>query len=88
MLGCGTACAIAPVRLPGVGLIDGAVQVYVVPAGTITAPPFVGLTVNDKALQIADGVCAGMTGLGFTFTVTVNVPPAHNSGDPEVGVTV
>tara|TARA_R110002020_G_scaffold163582_1_gene349670 strand:- start:89 stop:355 length:267 start_codon:yes stop_codon:yes gene_type:complete len=50
----------------------------------MVAPPFVGFTVKVSPLQIV-GVWVGMTGLGLTLTVTVNVFPTQV---PEVGVTV
>jgi len=46
-----------------------------VDAGTIVAAvgvPLVGETVNALPLQIA-AVCAGMTGIGLTVTVTVKL---------------
>ena len=80
-------CAVpeAPPVIPPVTV--GADQVYVVPAGTIVAAVGVAsvkVVVNDPPLQI-DAVCAGITGFGFTDTVTVNEAPVHNE---VAGVTV
>jgi hypothetical protein len=57
---------------------------YIVPAGTIVDPPFDGVKVNADPLQ-ASAVRAGITGEGFTVTVTVNVAPVQV---PETGVAV
>ncbi len=62
----------------------GALQLYVVPAGTIPLVPLVGLTVNDIPLQVTD-VIALITAVGFTVTVTVNTDPVQL---PVIGVTV
>ena len=61
------------VKLPAVGVIVGAAQVYVVEAGTITAPPFVGECVKPPLLQTSGEIVAfGITGLAWA--VIVNVP--------------
>ena len=39
------------------------VQVYVVPVGTISIPPVVGVTVNAVPEQIAFGVTAAISGV-------------------------
>jgi hypothetical protein len=71
-----TACAVPPVTSAPMA---GAVQVYVVPAGTPA-----GVVLKAAPLQIV-AVCAATTGIGFTVTVTVNVAP----GQPfALGVTV
>ena len=46
-----------------------------------------GLIVKALLLQIV-AVCAGITGFGFTVTVTVNVGPWQVPAAPDVGVTV
>ena len=79
-----TACALPPVIAP---VTTGTGHVYVVPAGTMTAPPFTGVTEKVPRLQIVR-VCAGMTGLGFTVTVTVKEDPTQAPEAPDVGVTV
>ena len=66
--------------------IVGAVQEYVVPAGTMPFEMFAGLTVNADSLQTV-AVMAVIDGLGFTVTVTVNDGPVHVPAG-EVGVTV
>jgi Fe-S cluster assembly scaffold protein SufB len=60
---------------PEIPTAEGADQVYVVFAGTISVP-FVGVTVNVPLLQIVV-VLAAITGVGFTVTVTVNGAPVH-----------
>jgi len=62
----------------------GAVQVYVVPAGTIPLVLLTGEAVNVPPLQIAVIILV-TAGIGLTVTVTVNVGPVHV---PESGVTV
>ena len=60
------------------------------PAGTIVAgvgTPFAGVMVNVPPLHIA-AVWIGITGVGFTVTVTVNDNPVQLPAAPEVGVTV
>ena len=87
ILVCPVACALPPVIAP-TGLLTGAVQVYVVPAGTIVAGAlFKGVTVNVLSPHIV-AVCAGITGVGSTVTVTVNGVPGQLPAAPEVGVTV
>ena len=61
----------------------GAGQLYVVPAGTISAP-FVGVTVNVTPPQTAVALFE-IVGVGFTVNVRVNVGPEQL---PNVGVTV
>ncbi len=51
----------------------GALQLYVVPAGTIPLLPLVGVALNNTPLH-PTAVIALITALGFTVTVTVNVP--------------
>jgi hypothetical protein len=46
-----------------------------------------GLTVNAFPLQMVVSVF-GITGIGFTVTVTVNVAPTQLPAAPDVGVTV
>ena len=72
----------APPVIPPVTV--GAVQVYVVPAGTTPFVPFAGVTLNAMPLHTV-AVIAVTEGFGLTVTVTVNVLPAHA---PDVGVTV
>ena len=62
----------------------GAVQLYVVPVGTISPPPLLGVSVNVEPLQTFI-VFAAMLGVGLTVTVTVNGVPVQL---PEPGVTV
>jgi hypothetical protein len=62
----------------------GAVQVYVVPAGTKPLVPFTGVTVNPAALHTAE-VIGVIAGFGFTVTVMLKVPPEQL---PDFGVTV
>ncbi len=69
-----------PVILP---VTDGALQLYVVPAGTIPLVPFVGVALKAKALPVV-AVIALMLALGFTVTVNENTDPTQL---PEVGVT-
>jgi hypothetical protein len=52
----------------------GTPQLYVVPTGTISEPPFTGVLLNEAPLQAVRDFAA-ITGFGFTVTVTVNVPP-------------
>ena len=72
----------APPVIPPV--TDGALQLYVVPAGTTPLVPFIGVTVNATPLHTV-AVIAVIEGCGVTVTVTVNVLPAQL---PDVGVTV
>ena len=62
----------------------GALQLYVVPAGTTPFVPSTGVAVNEVPLHTV-AVIAVIEGFGLTVTVTVNVLPAHV---PDVGVTV
>ena len=73
----------SPVIVPDV---TAAVQVYVVPDGTIPLVIFAGVTVKADSLQTV-AVMAVTEGLGFTVTVTVNDGPVHVPAG-EVGVTV
>ncbi|MBK8884447.1 MAG: hypothetical protein IPN67_19440 [Bacteroidales bacterium] len=66
------------------GARTGAVHVYVVPPGTISAPPLTGVIVKAAPLQIV-AVLFAIVALGFTVTVTVKVAPAQV---PDIGVTV
>jgi hypothetical protein len=80
---CPVACALPPVTAP-TGALTGAVQVYVVPTGTmLVGGLFTGIAVKALPLQIVSAR-AGITGVGFTVTITVNGAP----GQPEAGVTV
>jgi hypothetical protein len=63
----------------------GALQLYVVPAGTIPFVPFVGVALNNAPLQLV-AVIALITAVGFTVTVKVNVPFAPHNG--VVGVII
>jgi hypothetical protein len=78
--------AAVPLDIPERPVTAGAVQVYVVPVGTIF-PLFAwssaGATVACVPEQIA-GETAAIDGLGFTVTATLNAVPAQL---PEVGVT-
>ena len=69
-----------PVRLP---VVDGADQVYVVPAGTTPFVPFVGEEVKLAPLQIV-AVIAVMVALGFRLIVSENTAPVQV---PDNGVT-
>jgi hypothetical protein len=62
----------APPVMPPV--TTGADQLYIVPAGTISPPPLLGVTVNEALLQAFTARLA-INGLGLTVTVTVNVEP-------------
>jgi hypothetical protein len=74
--------ALAPLIVPG--MKTGVFHSYVVPTGTIvTGALLAGETVNPLPLQV-EIVWAGITGLGFTVTVTLNGVLEHN---PEVAVT-
>jgi hypothetical protein len=64
----------APPVMPPV--TTGADQLYTVPAGTISPPPLMGVTVNKTLLQ-AFTVRLAINGFGLTVTVTVNVEPLH-----------
>ena len=73
---------VVPPVIPPVTL--GALQLYVVPAGTIPLLPLVGVALNKTPLQ-PTAVIALITALGLTVTVTVNVAPVQL---PDNGVTV
>jgi hypothetical protein len=63
----------------------GALQLYVVPAGTIPFVPFVGVALNCTPPHVV-AVIALITAVGFTVTVKVNVPFAPHNG--VVGVII
>ena len=63
----------------------GALQVYVVPAGTIPFVPFTGLTVKPTPLQVVV-VIAVITAVGLIVTTTVKVALAPQF--TVVGVTI
>ena len=71
---------VPPVKPP---LTLGALQAYVVPAGTIPLVRFVGLTVKATPLQLTE-LIAVITAVGFNVTVTVNTAPIQV---PVIGVT-
>ena len=60
-----------PVKLP---VIDGADQLYVVPAGTIPLVTLVGVTVKVTPLQVIV-LIAVIAGVGLIVTVTLNTKP-------------
>jgi hypothetical protein len=70
-----------PVILP---VTDGALQLYVVPAGTTPFVPFVGVALNNTPLHVID-VIALIVAFGFTVTVNVKADPTQL---PVVGVIV
>jgi hypothetical protein len=81
------ACPVAlapPVKFP---VTVGALQVYVVPVGTISPPALLGVTVNPVPLQVL-AVLFAIVAIGLTVTVTVNVDPTQLPASPLVGVTV
>ena len=58
------------------------------PLGTIVVGALLtGVIVKAVPPHIV-AVCAGITGVGLTVTVTVNVAPTQLPAAPEVGVTV
>ena len=63
----------------------GALQLYVVPAGTIPFVTFVGVALNCTPLQVI-AVIAVITAVGFIVTVKVNVAFTPHKAD--VGVTI
>ena len=71
---------VPPVKLP---VIDGADQLYVVPAGTIPLVTFVGVTVNVTPLHVIV-LIAVIAGVGLIVTVTLNTKPVQL---PVIGVT-
>jgi len=74
-----------PARPPVIPPVTvGAVQAYVVPAGTIPFVTSTGVIVNVPPLQIVV-LIAVTDGLGSTRTVTVNVAPVHPFAE---GVTI
>ena len=83
MLDCPVANA-PPVKLP---VTVGALHAYVVPDGTISPPPLLGVTVKPVPLQVL-AVLFAIVALGLTVTVTVNVDPTQLPAAPLVGVTV
>jgi len=64
---------VPPVKPP---VTLGALQLYVVPAGTIPLLPLVGVALNCTPLQVI-AVIALITAFGLTVTVTVNVAPVQ-----------
>ena len=54
----------------------GALQLYVVPAGTIPLLPLVGVALNNTPLH-PTAVIALITALGLTFTVNENTGPVQ-----------
>jgi hypothetical protein len=74
--------------IPGVPPVNpapaGAVQLYVVPAGTIPSVIFTGVTVNVEPLQIVADIVL-TAGFGLTVTVRLNGVPVQL---PETGTTV
>jgi hypothetical protein len=81
ILAAGKALATPPVMPP---VTDGAVQVYVVPAGTIPLVPLTGVDVKAILVHVIT-VIGVITGTEFTVTVTVKVGPGQ---PPTDGVTV
>ena len=65
-------CPVAWSDSPVVFGLSTTVQVYVVPTGTTSEPPFAGVTVNDDPLQ-ADAFLLAITGTGLTVTTDVAV---------------
>ena len=63
----------------------GALQLYVVPAGTIPFVPFAGDELNNTPLHVV-ALIALITAVGFTVTVQVNV--AFTPHKLEVGVII
>jgi hypothetical protein len=78
--------AVAPPVNPPV-TTGNALHAYVVPVGTISPPPLLGVTVNPVPLQVLT-VLFAIVALGLTVTVTVNVDPTQLPAAPLVGVTV
>jgi len=78
--------AVAPPVNPPV-TTGNALHAYVVPVGTISPPPLLGVTVNPVPLQVLT-VLLSIVALGLTVTVTVNVDPTQLPAAPLVGVTV
>ena len=75
-----------PESVPVIPAIVGAVQVYIVPVGTIFPLPFDGDTVNGVPEQTVV-VCVVVTfGIGFTVTVTGKLVPEQTPD--KLGVTV
>ena len=72
---------LAPPVNPPVTL--GALQLYVVPAGTIPLVTSTGVTLKNTPLQVVV-VIAVITAAGLTVTVNEKAAPAHT---PDVGVT-
>lgn len=65
---------------------EGADQLYVVPAGTMSAP-LIGVTVNGVPLQVVM-LSLAMAGVGFIVTVTVKGVPGQAAGVVVVTVYV
>ena len=74
-----------PVFSPITFELSVTVQEYLVPVGTIFPFVFVGVYVKVSSEQIPKFVFA-ISGVGFTVTVTLNVPPEQE--DATIGVTV
>ncbi len=65
----------------------GALQLKVVPAGTILPEPFDGVMLKFSALQTAVDKFK-INGRGLTETVTVKFAPTQAPVVPEIGVTI
>ncbi len=77
-----TPLPVVPPVIPPVTV--GALQLYVVPAGTIPFVPFVGVALNCTPPHVV-AVIALITAFGFTVTVIANAAPVQL---PDNGVTV
>jgi hypothetical protein len=77
---------VLPFDWPVIFVLFETVQVYVVLAGTISDPEFVGVIVNALPLQIVCNLLA-ITGLEFKFTLIVKTSPVQDPAD-ELGVSV
>jgi hypothetical protein len=78
--------AVAPPVNPPV-TTGNALHAYVVPVGTISPPPLLGVTVNPVPLQVL-AVLFAIVAIGFTVTVIVKLVPTQLPSAPLVGVTV
>jgi hypothetical protein len=78
--------AVAPPVNPPV-TTGNALHAYVVPDGTMSPPPLLGVTVNPEPLQVL-AILFAIDAFGLTVTVTVNVEPTQLPAAPLVGVTV
>jgi hypothetical protein len=74
-----------PIFSPVTAGLSSTVQEYLVPAGIIFPLPSTGVTENASPEQIL-AVSFSISGVGFTVTVTVKVPPEQEP--PKIGVTV